>query len=127
MSTSGAAGRGAAAPGDFAASQAGTDAAAQSAAAAEAAGDLGGQGAAVASAGDAAMAAAEAADTVRFGLCRVVELLLPPDTRSQYVQIARSEHEQAINVYQAFDFVVVDAFITCQIKLLIRVSYCCVA
>ena len=66
MATSGAAGKGAAATGDFAASQAaGPEAAAHSAAAA-AAGDVGGQGAA-ASAADAAMAAAEAADTVRFG------------------------------------------------------------
>lgn len=74
MSTSGAAGKGAAASGDFASSSqgAGPEAAAHSAAAA--AGDVG-QGA-VASAADAAMAAAEAADTVRFGCSLQASCLL---------------------------------------------------
>ena len=110
MSTSAAAGRGAATPDDFAESQAGTDAAAQSAAAAGAAGDLGGQGAAVASAGDAAMAAAEAADTVRFGLRSAFELLfdVPPAHSGVYVKQCANRSFSSTNL--DIVSVVVDGF-----------------
>lgn len=87
MSTSGAAGKGTAASVDLAASQATGPEAASHSAAVAAAGDFGGQGT-VASAADAAMAAAEAADTVRFS-CGLQARWLSTCLLS-YVQIGRS-------------------------------------